>query len=283
MDLFGYHGGKYSGSSLAEILTGIFVQAVQSDGALSIPDASVGSGVFWRDTAAFDSGDLCRHSKEKGDGRMGTVIKVENVSKCFGDAQVLKDVSMELETGKIYGLVGRNGSGKTMLIKCICGFVHPTKGRITVHGQVIGKDVEFAQDVGFIIEKPGFLPQFDAFKNLAYLYSVNQRTDKKRIEDCIRLVGLDPSDRKKTGKFSMGMKQRLGIAQAIMESPSVILVDEPFNGLDYSGVEEIRKLFLDMKEEGKTILLVSHNREDISTLCDEVFEMDQGVLVKKRE
>ena len=138
--------------------------------------------------------------------------------------------------------------------------------------------MEFAPNIGFIIEKPGFLPQFDAYKNLAYLYSVNHKIDKKRIEECIRLVGLDPGDKKKVGKYSMGMKQRLGIAQAIMEDPDIILVDEPFNGLDHEGVEEIRRLFLHMKELGKTILLVSHNREDIEVLCDTVFEMDQGVM-----
>ena len=209
---------------------------------------------------------------------MGDVIVVERVSKRFKEAQVLKEVSLKIEEGKICGLVGRNGSGKTMLMKCICGFVHPTEGVITVQGKIIGKDVEFAPNIGFIIEKPGFLPQFDAYKNLAYLYSVNHKIDKKRIEECIRLVGLDPGDKKKVGKYSMGMKQRLGIAQAIMEDPDIILVDEPFIGLDHEGVEEIRRLFLHMKELGKTILLVSHNREDIEVLCDTVFEMDQGVM-----
>lgn len=206
------------------------------------------------------------------------MVEVNHVSKCFGQAKVLDDVSIKLREGKIYGLVGRNGSGKSMLMKCICGFVNPSEGTIFVHGKQIGKDIEFAQDIGFIIENPGFLPQFSAYKNLAYLYSVNQKVDKKKIETYIRLVGLDPEDNKKVGKYSMGMKQRLGIAQAIMESPSLILVDEPFNGLDKSGVDEIRKLFLNMKEEKKTILLVSHNREDIDILCDEVYEMDQGRL-----
>lgn len=209
------------------------------------------------------------------------IVEVNHVSKCFGKAKVLDDISMKLEVGKIYGLVGRNGSGKTMLMKCICGFVPVSEGLISVHGKQIGKDIEFAQDIGFIIESPGFLPQFSAYKNLAYLYSVNQKVDREKIESYIRLVGLDPKDGKKVGKYSMGMKQRLGIAQAIMESPSLVLVDEPFNGLDKKGVDEMRQLFLNMREESKTILLVSHNREDIDILCDKVYELDQGRLLKQ--
>lgn len=210
------------------------------------------------------------------------IIVVDHVSKSFGRDKVLNDINMRLMAGGVYGLVGRNGSGKTMLMKCICGFVHPSEGTITVHGKIIGKEVEIAQDIGFIIENPAFLPQYSAYKNLAYLYSVKQKIDKEKIEGFIRLVGLEPKNRKRVGKFSMGMKQRLGIAQAIMESPSLILVDEPFNGLDKNGVNEMRELFLNMKKEGKTILLVSHNREDIDALCDEVYEMDQGVLTRSR-
>lgn len=213
---------------------------------------------------------------------MKYAVEVSQVSKFYGKNQVLKDVNLNLPAGKIYGLVGRNGSGKTVLMKCICGFIHAEQGDIHVHGKQIGKDVEFAQDIGFIIESPGFLPQYDAYRNLSYFYSVKNKIDKELIEKYIRLVGLDPKDKKKVGKYSMGMKQRLGIAQAIMESPSLIIVDEPFNGLDIAGVEEIRKLFLEMKEEEKTIILVSHNREDINILCDEVYEMDNGLLSKIR-
>jgi len=211
-----------------------------------------------------------------------TVVSVNNVSKSFGKAQVLRNVSLCMKKGKIYGLAGRNGSGKTVLLKCICGFIHPTAGEVSVYGKVIGKDAEFAENVGFIIENPGFLPQYSAYKNLAYLYSVKQRVDREKILEYIRLVGLDPDDRKKVGKFSMGMRQRLGLAQVLMETPELILVDEPFNGLDRGGVEEIRNLFLKLKEEGKTILLVSHNREDIDILCDEVFEMDAGIMERVR-
>ncbi|WP_230399520.1 ABC transporter ATP-binding protein [Novisyntrophococcus fermenticellae] len=209
---------------------------------------------------------------------MKYVVEVSNVDKSYGKTKVLNNINLKLLSGKIYGIIGRNGSGKSVLMKCICGFVHPDVGEIHVYGRKVGKDVEFAQDVGFIIESPGFLPQYSAYKNLAYFYSIKNKIDKDTIEKYIRLVGLDPHDKKKVGKFSMGMKQRLGIAQAIMESPSLIIVDEPFNGLDISGVQEMRNLFLEMKKEGKTIILVSHNRDDINILCDEVYEMDQGVL-----
>lgn len=209
---------------------------------------------------------------------MKYVVEVSNVDKSYGKTKVLNNINLKLLSGKIYGIIGRNGSGKSVLMKCICGFVHPDVGEIHVYGRKVGKDVEFAQNVGFIIESPGFLPQYSAYKNLAYFYSIKNKIDKDTIEKYIRLVGLDPHDKKKVGKFSMGMKQRLGIAQAIMESPGLIIVDEPFNGLDISGVQEMRNLFLEMKKEGKTIILVSHNRDDINILCDEVYEMDQGVL-----
>lgn len=209
---------------------------------------------------------------------MEPVVAVEKVWKSFGQTKVLKDINLYLERGKIYGLVGRNGSGKTVLLKCICGFISPTEGTIIVHGKMIGKDVEFAENTGFIIENPGFLPQYSGYKNLEYLYSATKKVDREKIRHYIRLVGLDPDDRKKAGKYSMGMKQRLGLAQALMEEPDLILVDEPFNGLDQRGVDEIRELFLQLKEGGRTILLVSHNREDIRVLCDEVYGMDQGVL-----
>lgn len=208
------------------------------------------------------------------------VVIVENVSKFLGKQKVLDNISISLQPKKIYGLTGQNGSGKTVLMKCICGFICPDTGSIKVHGAEIGKDTEFAQDTGFIIEKPGFLPQYSAYKNLAYLYSVRHKADKKLLREYICKVGLNPNDTKKVGKYSMGMKQRLGIAQAIMENPSLLLVDEPFNGLDRNGVKEVRQLFLELREKGTTILLVSHNREDIEILCDEVYEMDRGELTK---
>lgn len=208
-------------------------------------------------------------------------IKVEHVNKMFKEIQVLKDVSVEFEEGKIYGLVGRNGSGKTVLLKCICGFLPVISGTITVDGKVIGKEAEVPDDIGIIIEEPGFLPQYSGKKNLKFLANLNNKMQDKEIEDILIRVGLDPHNPKKVGKYSLGMRQRLGIAQAIMENPHLLILDEPTNGLDEKGVAEIRKLLLELKSETRTMIIASHNAEDIRTLCDEVYEMDGGVLTKR--
>lgn len=145
-----------------------------------------------------------------------TAVSVRDVTKAFGEQEVLKNVSVEFPKGGIYGLIGRNGSGKTVLLKCICGFVPPTSGEITVWDKRVGQDVDFPNDLGFIIESPGFLPAVSGLKNLKYLASIRNKISEKRIRECISLVGLDPDSKKPVGKYSMGMRQRLGIAQAIM-------------------------------------------------------------------
>lgn len=213
---------------------------------------------------------------------MDDIIRVEGVSKDFKDTRVLNNVSVSFEQGKIHGIIGRNGSGKTVLIKTICGFVHPDQGRVVVTGKVIGKEVDFPQNIGAIIEAPGFLPTVSAYKNLEYLASLRGVIGKDEICKAISLVGLDPDDKKHVGKYSLGMKQRLGLAQAIMENPDILILDEPMNGLDNTGVSEMRELLLQFKADGKTIIIVSHNSEDISMLCDTVHEMDHGVLTNNR-
>lgn len=210
-----------------------------------------------------------------------TTIKVEGAIKIYGEQTVLNSVSLEMKSGVIYGFVGQNGSGKTVLFKCICGFTKLTKGKITVLGKVIGEDIDMAENVGVIIENPGFLANYNAFKNLKFLAALKGKITDDQIRDTIRLVGLNPDSKKKVGKFSLGMRQRLGIAQAIMENPEILILDEPFNGMDKNGTKEIRELLLRMKEEGKTILLASHSADDIEILCDEVYEMEMGVCSKK--
>lgn len=210
---------------------------------------------------------------------MESMIKVENVTKKFGGDTALENVSIDFEKGKIYGIVGRNGSGKTVLFKTIIGFLKPTSGRIVVEGKEIGKDTDFADNIGIIIETPGFLSAFNGYKNLEYLASIKKVIGKKEIQESMIRVGLEPNSRKKVGKYSLGMRQRLGIAQAIMENPDILILDEPMNGLDKQGVEDVREILLSLKEEGKTIILASHNKEDIEILCDEVHEMDHGKLV----
>ena len=207
-----------------------------------------------------------------------SAISVQSVSKTFGDTTVLRDVSREFEEGRVHGIVGNNGSGKTVLMKCICGFLPPTKGRILVRGKQVGRDMDFPDDTGIIIETPGFLPGLTGVKNLELLASLRRRVDWAGIRDTIRRVGLDPDSKKPMGKYSLGMRQRLGIAQAIMENPSLLILDEPFNGLDKNGVADMRSVIKGLREQGKTIILASHNQMDIDELCDTVCEMDAGVM-----
>lgn len=205
-------------------------------------------------------------------------VEISQVTKRFGEDLVLKEVNLTLETGKVYGIVGNNGSGKTVLMKCICGFLPVTTGSIRVMGKRIGRDVDFPESLGVIIETPGFLTHLTGRKNLEILADLNRRITKADIRLVLKKVGLDPDMKKAVGKYSLGMRQRLGIAQAIMEDPRLLILDEPFNGLDKHGVAEIRKILLELKQEGKTILLASHNEEDIRILCDRVYEMDGGIL-----
>ena len=206
-----------------------------------------------------------------------TGISAMHIYKSFGKETVLRDVSLTVKRGEIAGLVGNNGSGKTVLMKCICGFLRPEKGEITVGGKRIGKDCDFPPNLGLIIETPGFLPSMSGYRNLRTLAALRGVIGKAEILDTLRRVGLYDARRKSVSKYSLGMRQRLGIAQAIMENPDVLILDEPFNGLDAATVAEMRKLLLELKEKGKTILLASHNAEDIRTLCDFVHEMEVTV------
>lgn len=210
---------------------------------------------------------------------MENCIEVQNAVKRFRDQVVLKNVSISFEKGKIHGIVGRNGSGKTVLFKCICGLMHPEEGVILVNGKRVGRDVDMPEDIGAIIEAPGFLPNYSGYKNLRFLANIRRKIGKEEILNVLKTVGLDPESRKHVGKYSLGMRQRLGIAQAIMEDPEILILDEPMNGLDNAGVQDIRALLLELKAQGKTILLASHNHEDIAALCDTVHEMDGGVLL----
>ena len=206
-----------------------------------------------------------------------TGISVSHVYKSFGKETVLRDVSLTVGRGEIAGLVGNNGSGKTVLMKCICGFLKPERGEITVCGRRIGKDCDFPQNLGLIIETPGFLPSMSGYRNLRTLAALRGIIGKKEITETLRRVGLYEARHKSVSKYSLGMRQRLGIAQAIMENPDVLILDEPFNALDAKAVGEMRTLLLDLKSQGKTILLASHNAEDIRALCDHVHEMEVHV------
>ena len=207
-----------------------------------------------------------------------SIIDVKSVNLTIGKTQILKDINVSFEQGKIHGLIGRNGSGKTMLMKCICGFIKPTSGEITVDGKRVGKDVDFPKNMGIIIETPGFIPYYSGYKNLKLLAGLNNRIGKKEIMQSMEQVGLDPKLKRHVRKYSLGMRQRLGLAQAIMENPDLLILDEPFNGLDKDGVKDMREFLLSYKEQGKTILICSHSAEDIEVLCETVHEMDKGVI-----
>ena len=208
------------------------------------------------------------------------MITVQNLQLTIKKTEILKGISVNFEKGKIHGLIGRNGSGKTMLMKCICGFVRPTAGTVIVAGKCIGKDCDFPESVGIIIETPGFIPYYSGYRNLNLLADLNCKIGKEEIRAAMQKVGLDPDLKRHVRKYSLGMRQRLGLAQAIMENPDLLILDEPMNGLDKEGVADMRQYLLDLKAQGKTILIASHSAEDISVLCDTVCEMDKGVLIK---
>lgn len=211
------------------------------------------------------------------------MIVLENVSKSFKEKTVLQKTDLTIEKGRITGFVGRNGSGKTVLLKLICGLLRPTTGTVTVQGKQLGKDCDFAPDVGVLIETPSFISYESGFRNLRDLAAIRKKITADEVRAAIRSVGLDDTDKKWVGKYSLGMRQRLGITQAIMEHPALLILDEPMNGLDRGGVEEMRKLFRSLRDNGTTILLASHAAEDIDLLCDTVYEVSDGIVTEREK
>lgn len=208
------------------------------------------------------------------------MIEFIKYNKKYGDKTVLNDINLKLEKGKIYGFIGRNASGKTMLFKAICGFISKSSGKVLVDGKEIGVDIDFPKDTGIIIETPGFIENLSGFNNLKILASIKNVIDDKKIFEALRIVGLDPVDKRTVKKYSLGMKQKLAIAQAIMEEPKLLVLDEPMNALDEESVKNMRNLFLELKNKGTTILIASHNSEDINSLCDSIYKVDNGVVKK---
>lgn len=207
-------------------------------------------------------------------------IEIQNAGKCFKGNWIFQNVNASFTKGQIYGLIGRNGSGKTMLLKSICGLVRLSEGAILVDSEEVGVTIDVPASMGAIIEVPGFLPHLSGFANLRYLAKLKNQIDDAKIRDTIRLVGLNPDSRKHVGKYSLGMRQRLGIAQAIMEDPDILLLDEPMNGLDQQGVNDMKSLLMKLRSKGKIVILASHHSEDIDELCDIVYKMDGGRLSK---
>lgn len=206
-------------------------------------------------------------------------IKITHLSKKIKKAVILDDVNMELESGRIYGLKGKNGSGKTMLMRAICGLITPTSGTVEIDGKILGKDISFPESIGVLIENPSFISNYTGMKNLQVLASIQKRIGDEEIRNTLEMVGLDPDDKRTFKKYSLGMKQRLGIAEAIMERPDIVILDEPINALDESGAAMIREILHNLRDEGKLIILACHDTEELNFLADEIYEIAEGKIV----
>lgn len=211
-----------------------------------------------------------------------TAIKIDHLTKVLKRHTVLDDITLELEENRIHGFVGQNGSGKTMLFRAVSGLIFPTSGTVEVFGRVIGKDVSFPERLGLVLENIGLYPQYSGFQNLKLLASIQKKITDGEIREAISRVGLDPADKRPVRKYSLGMKQRIALAQAIMEHPRLLILDEPTNALDEEGVELIRGLVREEQERGATVLVSSHNREDIEQLCDTVTVLENGRVKEAR-
>ncbi|MCQ6334965.1 MULTISPECIES: ATP-binding cassette domain-containing protein [Bacillus cereus group] len=211
---------------------------------------------------------------------MQNYIQVDNLSKKIKGQVVLDQINLSLERGKIYGFRGRNGSGKTMLFRALTGLIRPTVGTITIDGKTLQKDISFPENVGILIEYPGFIPEYTGFSNLKLLSMIQQKINDADIKTSIAQVGLDPEDKRKFKKFSLGMKQRLGLAQAIMEKPDLLVLDEPTNALDEEAIDMICNLLLTLKKQGTTILIASHDKETLQKISDYIYYIDSGKISK---
>lgn len=209
------------------------------------------------------------------------IIEIKEVSKSFRGVEVLKNVSMTLESGHIYGFIGHNGSGKTVLLKLICAFLEPTTGEILFNGKNIIKNNEFPPNTRALIERPTFISELSGKENLDLLAKIQKKIGEKEVDNTLEKVGLEKDKDKLYYKYSLGMKQKLGIAQVLMEDPQILILDEPFNGLDEESAKNIREILLEEKKKGKLIILATHLKEDIELLCDELYKFDDGVVTKE--
>ena len=209
---------------------------------------------------------------------MSVVIKLKNINKSYKGIKVLNNINLEINSGKTIGIIGANGSGKSVLFKTICGFIAPDTGDVYIRGLRLGDKIDFPEDVGIFINEPGYMSLFTGFMNLKFLADINKKIDINKIRSTMIKVGLDPDNDVKVKDYSLGMKQKLGIAQAIMEEQDILILDEPFNALDYKTYDDIKNIIKSLQDEGKTILLTSHNFNDIDQLCDDIYIINNGEL-----
>lgn len=201
---------------------------------------------------------------------------MEEINKKIGVDDVLSEISLSMEKGKIYGLQGKNGCGKSMLMRVICGLVLPTTGRVIIDGEELGKELSFPESVGVFIEKPGFLDAYSGFQNLSMLASIKKRIGGREIKETLKRVGLEEVMHKKYKKYSLGMKQKLGIAAVIMEQPDIVILDEPANALDEKSESRLWQIVREEKERGALVIISCHTAEVLEEISDEIFKIDQG-------
>ena len=213
---------------------------------------------------------------------MNTIIEIRNATKRFKDKTVFENISLNFEKGKSYGFIGYNGCGKSVFFKTICGFSRLTEGEVICNGNVIGKDMDFIQDAGVVIETPEFINDYSGFKNLKLLAQVQNKIGDKEILETLEMVGLSNDKDKKVRKYSLGMKQKLRLAQAFMEKPKILILDEPMNGLDKKSVLVVRSILNRFVNNGGTLLMTSHNAEDIQTCCEYIYEFDNQMISPKK-
>lgn len=209
---------------------------------------------------------------------MNNIIEFSNVSKSFNKTVILKNVSFKIQAGETIGFVGQNGCGKSVLFKLISGIYRPDNGEIFVNGEKLGEKTDFPKNIGIIIDSPGFIDIYTGFQNLKYLATIQNKIDDETIVEYMKLVGLDPDNKTRVKNYSLGMKQKLAIAQAIMEDQELLLLDEPFNALDEKTHSDILLLIKNSQTKGKTILLTSHNVEDINSVCQRKFKIENNTL-----
>lgn len=207
-------------------------------------------------------------------------IETKDLTKRIRGTEVLSYVNLRFEGGKIYGLKGKNGSGKTMLMRAVCGLITPTEGIIDVNGEILGKDISFPRRVGVLIENPSFIPSYTGLKNLQILASIQKRIDENKIRETMINIGLNPDDRRPYKKYSLGMKQRLGIAAAVMEEPELLILDEPLNALDEGGVIQVREMLRLAKERGAISIIACHDTEELEELSDEIIKISDGMILE---
>lgn len=209
---------------------------------------------------------------------MSNIIEVNNVTKSFSGQPVLHHIHLRIEKGKTVGIVGGNGSGKSVLFKVICGFIRPDEGSVTIRGEKLGKKMDFPENVGVFIDTPGYIELYSGFKNLKLLAAINNKISDSQIKQTMSLVGLNPDNKTRVKDYSLGMKQKLGIAQAIMENQDILILDEPFNALDYKTYNDTKEMIKSLQVIDRTIILTSHHFEDIEELCDEIYFISNGEL-----